>query len=222
MDLRLFGYVPTETSYPDRLSLLALYNAVYDAYGEFGYLEIGSHLGGTLQVLLADERCIAITSIDSRPELVPDEEREPIPYPENSTERMLKYLELVPAGDLSKLRPIEASTEDVTVEDIAGTPKLCFIDGEHTTEAALRDARFCRAAIADEGVIAFHDRILVRPAIDTFLTELGDVPYESYPLPNGLRVVSCGETSIQQLVYEMLAPHFERIARLVRAPTDVT
>ena len=216
LDDRLFGYVPTETSHPDRLSLLALYNAVHDAYGDFAYLEIGSHLGGSLQVLLADERCTSITSIDPRPEFVPDEEREPIPYPENTTERMRKYLEFVPGGDLGKLRTIEASTQDASVDDVAGTPRLAFIDGEHTVEAALRDARFCRAACADEGVLVFHDRNLVRPAIDRFIEELGALPHESFPLPNGLFVVSLGETSIKHHVQEQLAPHFERIARVVR------
>jgi hypothetical protein len=220
LDDRLFGYVPTETSHPDRLSLLALYNAVHDAYGDFAYLEIGSHLGGSLQVLLADPRCTAITSIDPRPEFVPDSERDPIPYPENSTERMLKYLDFVPGGDLTKLRTLEASTEDLTADDVVGDPRLCFVDGEHTVEAAIRDGRFCRAAIGDQGVIVFHDRNLVRPAIDTLVAELGELPHESYPLPNGLAVVSLGEASIQHRVHEQLAPHFERIARIVRARAE--
>ena len=203
LDDRLFGYVPSETSVRDKRSLLALYNACHDHYGEFSYLEIGSHLGGSLQVLLADERCTAITSIDSRPLMVPDQQREPIPYPENSTERMLRYLGFVPGGDLEKLHTIEASTEALSPDRI-DTPRLCFIDGEHTVEAGLRDARFCRAAIRDEGVIVFHDRDLVRRAIDTLVAEVGDC--ESYPLPNALWVVSLGSARFQHSIQEMLAP----------------
>ena len=216
LDVRLFGYVPSETSSPDRLSLLAVYNAVYDAFGPFAYLEIGSHVGGTLQVLLMDPRCTSITSVDSRVEMVPDAEREPIPYPENSTERMLKYLALVPGADLAKLETIDASTDELDPAAIAHRPRLCFIDGEHTVEAAVRDARFCRSVIVDEGVIVFHDRKLVRPAIDAFVAELKGTPHQAYPLPSDLFVVSCGRTRLREPVHDMLAPHVERIAARVR------
>jgi hypothetical protein len=216
LDDRLFGYVPTETTLLDRYSLLALYNACHEAFGSFAYLEIGSHLGGSLQVLLADERCTSITSIDSRPPSVQDAQVETIAYPENSTERMLKYLEFVPGGDLSKLRTIEASTEAVSPDELEERPRLCFIDGEHTVEAALRDARFSRAAIGDDGVIAFHDRVVVRPAIDALLAELEAIPHEAYPLPNQLFIVSLGRALFQRRVEEMLIPRNERFARLVR------
>jgi Methyltransferase domain len=219
LDDRLFGYIPSETSAGDRLSLLALYNACHDWYGDFSYLEIGSHLGGSLQVLLAHRRCTAITSIDPRPPTVMDAARDPIPYPENSTDRMLKYLELVPGGDLSKLRTIESSTENVSLDAILDVPRLCFIDGEHTVNAALRDARFCRSAIRDEGVIVFHDRELVRPAIDAFLAEVEAVSHESYPLPSAMWVVSLGDARLLHPIQEMLAPHFERFARAIEART---
>jgi Methyltransferase domain len=215
MDERLFGYIPTETSRGDRLSLLALYNACHRWYGDFAYLEIGSHLGGTLQVLLADERCTAITSIDPRPPAVRDVRGDPVPYPENSTERMLKYLELVPGGDLSKLGTIEASTEDLVADAILDAPKLCFIDGEHTVSAALRDARFCRSVVRDEGVIVFHDRGLVRPAIDAFVAELETVPHQSFPLPNSVWVVSLGSARLLHDVQGFLAQHLETFARVV-------
>ena len=63
-DTSLFAYVPSQTSEADRESLLRLHGAACRAYGEFRYLEIGSHLGGSLQVLIADRRCTGITSID--------------------------------------------------------------------------------------------------------------------------------------------------------------
>ena len=211
----LFGYVPTETVRGDRLSLLALYNACHEWYGDFSYLEIGSHLGGSLQVLIADRRCTAITSIDPRPPAVPDAHRDPVPYPGNSTERMLRHLALVPGANLGKLRTIEASTEDLAAEAVLDVPKLCFVDGEHTVSAALRDARFCRAVIRDEGVIVFHDRVLVKPAIDAFVAEIGPVPHQSYPLPNGIWVVSLGSARLLHSVQENLAPHLESFARVV-------
>ena len=216
-DRVLFGYVPSETSLPDRRSLLALYNACHDHYGDFSYLEIGSYLGGSLQVLVADPRCTAITSIDPRPTMAPVEQSDPIPYPENSTERMLKYLEFVPGADLAKLRTIEASTEELSPGELGHTPRMCLVDGEHTVDAGLRDARFCRAAIEDEGVIVFHDRHLVRPAIDSFVGELeaDEVPHESYPLPNALWVVSLGSARFLHQVQEMLAPWVERFAKAV-------
>src|SRR5256885_15040664 len=72
LDTSLFDNVRSQTSERDRISLLALHRACRDAYGRFAYLEIGSHLGGSLQVLVADPRCTSITSIDSRPESAPD------------------------------------------------------------------------------------------------------------------------------------------------------
>ena len=213
LDDRLFGYVPSETSIQDRRSLLALHNVVRDHYGTFSYLEIGSHLGGSLQVALADPRCTTVTSIDSRPEWVQDEQRDPIPYPENTTERMVRYLGFVPGADLSKLHTVEASTEALSPSEFVA--QLCLVDGEHTVDAAGRDAAFCRAAMRNEGVIAFHDRDLVRRAIDAFVAEL-DVEYESYPLPNALWVVSLG-LSFQDRIQELLAPFGQRFARAGRA-----
>jgi hypothetical protein len=91
LDLGLFAHVRSQTGDQDRLSLLALHNACREIYGEFSYLEIGSHLGGSLQVLIADDRCASIVSIDSRPARQPDV-RGVFDYPGNTTERMLSRL----------------------------------------------------------------------------------------------------------------------------------
>jgi hypothetical protein len=204
LDTGLFGHVKSQTSELDRLSLLALQNALGEAYGTFAYLEIGSHLGGSLQVLVADERCTSIASIDSRPLTQPDV-RGVFEYADNSTQRMLDLLDSVPGADLAKLRTIEASVEDVSLDQLPARPHLCMIDGEHTVEACIRDARFCREAVGEDGAIAFHDRRLVRPAIELFLEELGELPHEGYPLLGSVYVVELGETRLLPTVERCLA-----------------
>lgn len=206
LDTGLFDHVPSQTSNDDRLSLLALHNACREVHGEFSYLEIGSHLGGSLQVLAVDTRCLSITSIDSRPERQPDV-RGVFDYPSNSTGRMLARLEAVPGADLGKLHTIDASTAELSPTELPSQPQLCLIDGEHTIEAALRDARFCRRAAAGRGAIAFHDRRLVRPAIELFLDELDETPHEGYPLLGTVYVIELGPTLLRSAIETLLADH---------------
>lgn len=204
LDTSLFGYVRSQTSQRDRISLLAVQNALREVYGRFTYLEIGSHLGGSLQALVADERCTSITSIDSRPLSQPDV-RGIFDYPGNTTERMMERLELVPGADLTKLHTIEASTDELAPESLPTRPHLCMIDAEHTEEAALRDARFCRHATGEDGAIVFHDRRLIRAAIERFLEELGDLAHEGYPLLGSIYVLELGPTRLRPTVQDLMA-----------------
>jgi hypothetical protein len=192
LDPTLFDHVPSETTESDRISLLALHNASRETYGTFSYLEIGSHVGGSLQALVVDDKCTAITSIDARPASQPDARGRTFGYPGNSTERMLAYLRGVPDANLDKLRTVDASTEDLPVASFEGAGQLCFIDAEHTHDAALRDARFCRGVVGNEGAIAFHDRRLVRGAIDEFIAELDPGTYTAYALPDSVFVIELG------------------------------
>jgi hypothetical protein len=203
LDTSLFDTVRSQTSEMDRVSLLALHNACREVHGEFAYLEIGSHLGGSLQVLVVDRRCTSITSIDSRPESAPDV-RGISSYPGNTTARMLVRLRLVPGADLTKVQTIEAEAPAL---DPAGlpAPQLCLIDGEHTHDAALADARFCRDVLCDQGAIAFHDRRLVRSAIECFLEDLGQVPHEGYPLLGSVYVIELGQTRLLPIIRGLLA-----------------
>jgi hypothetical protein len=203
LDTSLFDTVRSQTSDRDRVSLLAVHGAAREVHGEFTYLEIGSHLGGSLQVLVVDRRCTAITSIDSRPEAAPDV-RGVSSYPGNTTARMLERLRLVPGADLSKLRTIEAEAPTLDPAELPA-PQLCLIDGEHTHDAALADARFCRAVLRDQGVIVFHDRRLVRSAIESFLEELGQVPHEGYPLLGSVYVLELGPTRLLPVVQRLMA-----------------
>ena len=94
--------IPSQTKTGDRASLLALQEGVATVFGAFEYLEIGSHLGGSLQAAVRDPRVERIVSIDLRPEATPDERGKRIPYAGNSTQRMLDNLAALPGADLER------------------------------------------------------------------------------------------------------------------------
>ena len=189
-DISLYQYIGSQTSDADRRSLLAVHNALAKRAAKFSYVEIGSHLGGTLQSFIVDPRCRRIVSIDPRPPAQPDDRGQMFAYEGNSTARMLSLLATVPGADLTKLETIELSTEDIAPGRLA-RPDLCLIDAEHTYAAALRDARFCRAAMQGAGVILFHDREVVEPAILDFLRETPG-PVAAYPLRGSFFVIELG------------------------------
>jgi hypothetical protein len=190
LDITLFRGVPVQMSGRDRVGLLALHNACREVHGTFRYLEIGSYLGGSLQVFLVDPRCVGITSIDARhgqsPELAGN-----LVYRETTTAKMLEGLAAIPGADLSKLRTIDATPEDVSIDGLQAD--LCFVDGEHTHDAALRDARFCRE-VSPRGTIAFHDSSRVKSAIDVFTAE--SQPCTTLDLPGAMFAVELGPPRI--------------------------
>jgi Methyltransferase domain len=192
LDGELFAHIESQTSEDDRKSLLAVHSAVAARTDPFSYLEIGSHLGGTLQAVIADPRCTRVVSIDPRPQWQPDDrpEQSRFEYHDNSTERMLKLLQGVPGADLSKLKTVEESTENIA-PGLFARPDFCFIDGEHTYAAALRDARFCRTVMQGAGIIAFHDFHIIEPAILNFLRETPR-PRHSYLLLHSVFIVELG------------------------------
>ena len=104
LDITLFDHFRSQTALRDRLSLLALHNACRDFYGTFRYLEIGSYLGGSLQALIRDPRCVEIVSIDARADVAPDDLKGEVAYEDNTTELMLENLRALPGADLTKLR----------------------------------------------------------------------------------------------------------------------
>lgn len=174
LDATLFDEILSQTSVWDRMALLSIHAAVASALGRFHYLEIGSFRGGSLQVVMRDPRCTQVTSIDPRPAHLPDkrtESPEGWTYEDNSTEKMLELLRTLPSVDMEKLTTFELGTDRLETTALPARPDFAFIDGEHTDHAALRDARFCAEAMGGTGVIAFHDSLLVKPAVDTFLTE---------------------------------------------------
>ena len=170
LDENLLSFIAPPITW-DRRALLALHSATAAVHDSFVYLEIGSYLGGSLQALVCDDRCAQIISIDPRLELVADNRDDPSQYPDNSTAHMVALLAKIPGADTSKIWPIESTTEQIDPATLGTRPHLCFIDGEHTDEAVLTDARFCLAAMQGAGVIAFHDYQLVGAAVRTFVRE---------------------------------------------------
>ncbi len=207
LDVTLFGHVESQMWDEDRRSLLALHAALADRLGEFTYLEIGSYRGGSLQALVADERCRGIVSIDPRLKWTRGEGQweEGFEYPGNSADEMLASLAAVPGADVSKLETIELSTEQIHAASLE-RPDLCFIDGEHTRCATLRDARFCREVMCGRGVIAFHDFPMVSSAIFDFLRETR--PALGYLLRQEVFVVELGVPTL------LSDPHIRRQLRL--------
>jgi hypothetical protein len=192
LDTALFNQVESQTGREDRRSLLALHGAIAEWRRQFSYLEIGSYLGGTLQPFVVDARCSRIISIDPRPGLTPDDRpgSPTVSYPESSATRMIELLGAIPGADVTKIQTIDGSTEDIAPGQL-GRCDYCFIDGEHTSSAALRDARFCRAVLRGAGVIAFHDFQIVEPGITRFLAEVGR-PMRAYLLKEHVFVVELG------------------------------
>jgi hypothetical protein len=199
MDTSLFQPIESQTTEPDRQSLLALHAAIAER-GPFDYLEIGSHLGGSLQAMVADPRCRSIVSIDTRPLSQPDDRGDTALYPENSTERMLELLAAIPQADLAKLETFERATDQLSVADLPTRPAFCFVDAEHTRAAALRDARFCLEATTPDGVIAFHDSNVVLPGIEDFIAEL-DRPHHAFQMPDSVFVVELGPARLWDTPY---------------------
>src|SRR5262249_40027807 len=139
--------------------------------GSFGYLEVGSYRGGSLQVVMQDPRCTHVVSIDPRPATTPDKRSGVCRYGNQTTAGMLSLLRRLPAAEMSKLTTFDVGTDALRPNQLPIKPAFCFIDGEHTDEAAFRDARFCHAALDSAGIIAFHDSEAVRGAIRHFLRE---------------------------------------------------
>ncbi len=198
LDLGLFAVVGKPGWRRDPVSLLAVHAGCREVYGDFAYLEIGSYLGASLQSFIADPHCTAAVSIDPRPSAVADDRGLTAYYEENSTENMIANLSRVLGGDLGKLQTIEADAADVDPGTLPARPRLCFIDGEHTYDAALRDAHFCREALQGDGAILFHDRAVVAPAITAFVADLErrGHPFFAYALPSALFVVELGPTRL--------------------------
>lgn len=171
LDPLLFSFIESQTTDQDKQALLALHGAVAAKRPFFSYLEIGSYLGGSLQVAMRDPRCECVISIDTRPSDPPDNRGGSWHYDDNSTAHMRTLLNGLPGVDMSKLTTFECGTDALTVEELPSRPSICFIDGEHTDAVALRDARFCAEATGGTGILAFHDYEMIKPAILAFLRE---------------------------------------------------
>jgi hypothetical protein len=183
LDLSLFGGVPTQSSDTDRRSWLAVQRSVRNPCG-YTYLEIGSHLGGSLQQHLIDPWCRQIISIDKRPVSQPDDRGMVFHYAENSTARMLENLRQVAPDQVSKVICFDSDAKDVDPRAIPEPPDFCFIDGEHTCTAVLSDFEFCLSVCAQNAAICFHDDFINYDALESALVMLRhrDIPFTALKL----------------------------------------
>ena len=194
LDTALFEAIPSQTSADDRRSLLAIHAATAARRSTFAYLEIGSHLGGSIQPYLLDDRCTAIMSIDKRPARQPDMRGKEYEYAGNSTERMLENLRYVSADGARKVTTFDADTGQLKPSVIPIKPDICFIDGEHTNSAVERDFAFCLSVVEDHGVICFHDSSIVFEALSKSVERLraSGLLFRAYNLPTNVFVIDLG------------------------------
>jgi len=195
LDLSLFAAIESQSTDNDRRSLLACQLAMRAIRGDYVYLEIGSHLGGSLQPYVRDPRCRRIFSIDKRPQSQPDERGVDFAYEGNSTDRMLDGLRRVSPQGLDKLTCIDADASAVTPDRIDPRPDLCFIDGEHTDHAAASDFDFCRRVVTADGAIVFHDASIIYRALARIVRQLEEqrAPFTAYHLADSVFVIELGD-----------------------------
>lgn len=113
LDTSLFC-IESQTSPLDRIALLRIQRLVRRMRGRYSYLEIGSHVGGTLLPHLLDDACQSVHSVDPRPFFQPDERGRDFGYSENSTAKMLEQLSVVvPAVLLQRLVTWEHDAADI-------------------------------------------------------------------------------------------------------------
>lgn len=171
-DLTLFNSVPTQSSNGDRRSWLAVQAAVRQREGGYVFLEIGSHLGGSIQQHIVDPRCRRIFSIDKRPLVQPDDNRGACYYEGNSTERMMQNLRALSPDADSRITTFDADTREMDPAVITEQPDFCFIDGEHTQAAVIADFEFCRKVSKPDAAFCFHDDFIAYPILRTITQKL--------------------------------------------------
>jgi hypothetical protein len=196
--LDLFRAIESQMTDADKRSLLAVQKAVRRAVSAYHYLEIGSHLGGSIQPHMLDPRCLSIISIDPRPAAVKDDRGYDILYKDNSTARMIELLGAVSAEGVSRVRTFDLDASAVPVDAVHPGPHLCFIDGEHSEKAVISDFAFCRSVLAPDGVIVFHDANHIFSGLRKIITSLREasIPFHAYVLPSAVFVMEFGASKI--------------------------
>lgn len=192
LDISIYDKIPSQTTKNDKSSFLIIINWFKNNFVNYSYLEIGSHLGGTIQPYLIDTQCNIIYSIDKRPPFQPDERGRDFYYENNSTKRMYTLLSKISPKQINKLICIDKSTEEIKASEIKYDVDLCFIDGEHTNKAALRDFKFCLKHLKKDGIIIFHDANIVFEGIKKAIKylEKNELKFQAFVLPDSLFVMS--------------------------------
>lgn len=222
LDLSLFQAIPSSSSDGDKKSWLAIQRSVRAAFDQFVYLEIGSHLGGSIQPYLLDPKCRTIYSIDKRPLVQPDNRGRDYHYDGNSTERMLENLRKVDKSQTSKIVCFDNDAKDVDQQLVVHRPNLCFIDGEHTTAAVLSDFDFCMRVSQKEATIYFHDASIIYPAIVEIIRGLKrqKIAFRPLKLDGDTFAIVLGESPVLQDAF-IRSVAIDGRAFLIRQQTEV-
>jgi hypothetical protein len=185
LDISLFKPIRSQSFRDDRRAWLMIQRALRVAKAGYAYLEIGSHLGGSIQQHLLDPLCAKIYSIDKRPAVQADERGKMYAYQGNSTQRMLDNLRAIDAVAVNKIECFDSDASEIDPARIGTPPDFCFIDGEHTREAAMRDFVFCLKVAAPDAVIAFHDDYIIQHGLSAVVQELDRraIPFQSRKMP---------------------------------------
>ena len=189
-DVSLFDCIETQNTSDDRNSLLQLQLAVRRG-GPYAYLEVGSHVGGTLQPHVVDPLCIEIISVDARPASQPDQRGKIFDYPENSTARMLESLATVPGANLRKIRTFDSDVSRLTADDIRTRPAYCFIDAEHTDSAVQADFDACFRLLGGVGIFCFHDAWILYQDLSGIIKSLEErgIAFKCLHLPDSVFLI---------------------------------
>ena len=167
IDITIFEKTPSQTSKIDRRCLLAIQRHIRNNRDYYNYVEIGFHLGGSIQPHLLDNKCQHILSIDPRHFKQADDRcaGSYYDYQGNSTDRMLNLLGQVCHDQLYKIETIEEGSSNIDIDHISNNYDLIFIDGEHTRDAVKKEFDFSLKLIKDKGVIILHDFWTIKDAI---------------------------------------------------------
>lgn len=200
LDPSLFAAIDSQSGDGDKRSWLALQRIVRSSQESYTYLEIGSHLGGSLQPYLLDTRCRRIYSIDKRPEIPPDDRGQEFRYEGNSTARMLANLRALDPDQVPKVVCFESDARDIDRSRLSDRPDLCFIDGEHTRSAVLSDFDFCFRVCSPRAIIYFHDDWIIYPALARILRTLRQqgTRFEALKLQGSTFAIALGASSMQK------------------------
>jgi hypothetical protein len=197
LDLDLFNHIHSESRSGDKRSWLALQAAVRSSAPSYCYLEIGSHLGGSIQPHLLDSKCRRIYSVDKRPIEPPDNRGIRIRYEGNSTSRMIENLSAIDRTQIGKIKCFDSDAKDIDTNLITDPPDFCFIDGEHTNTAALSDFEFCFRVCAPNAIISFHDDRIIAPALSRIIRKLSDdaIPFRAFKLEGSTFAIALRSSS---------------------------
>jgi hypothetical protein len=204
LDTNVFK-IESQSSEADKVSFLRLQAVVSETVSQYVYLEIGSHMGGTLLPYLLDPNCHKVISIDLRPQSQKDERARRFYYAPDAEGEMLARLKEA-AGDLALTK---VSTFDCDIKDVdpkaLPTVHIALVDGEHTNTACFSDADCLLNVVNSDSIVVFHDANLVIDAILNFERMLSRMKLKHFLLFLPHCVAAIGLGKMAETVRDKLA-----------------